>query len=243
VSVATVTKVAVVEGRKLVSESTAVAVTVTAAEPGRWPAVSSVTVSTVPELVFTVTSVVDWGAISVRTKVVWRPPVLVMVVVVWSEVAAMADSLSVSVFRMLAVLQALAVVVVAAVASLGRLVVVVVVTVLVGTFRAVLIVVMVIQIIGSRVSSIFLLIVILVKIVMRTLIQFLPGIIFERFRESIFFFVVNVFVSPILVALIDVASGVHVVALVYVVPSTMAPLVGLDVVCAFPQAAALVEVV
>ena len=84
-----------------------------------------------------------------RTKVVWRPPVLVMVVVVWSEVAAMADSLSVSVFRMLAVLQALAVVVVAAVASLGRLVVVVVVTVLVGTFRAVLIVVMVILGSGS----------------------------------------------------------------------------------------------
>jgi len=179
VSVATVSEVAVVEGRKLVSESTAVAVTVTAAEPGRWSAVSSVAVSTVPELVSAVTSVVDWGAISVRTKVVRRPPVLVVVVVVWSELAAMADSLSVSVFRMLAVLQALAVVVVAAVASLGGLVVVVVVTVLVGTFRAVLIVVMVVQIIGSRVSSIFLLIVILVKIVMRTLIQFLSGIIFE----------------------------------------------------------------
>ena len=39
------------------------------------------------------------------------------------------------------------------------------------------------------------------------------------------------------------ASGVQVVALVHVVPSTMAPLVGLDMVCAFPQAAALVEVV
>ena len=79
-----------------------------------------------------------------RTKVVWRPPVLVMVVVVGSESAAMADSLAFNMFRMLAVLQALAVVVVAAVASLGGLVVVVVVTVLVGPFRAVLIVVMVV---------------------------------------------------------------------------------------------------